>query len=165
MLLKENRRYPFDRENLKVRTEVALSATLNSITAAANGGGGEVDLTSANHGLAPGDLIDITGTTSYNGTDLIVAGIIDANTFSVTDTFVADETGNWAYASNWNNKEIFKGHALPGKADDTAGWQIYKNQFDIAGNATNRNFAQHNGVEVHDFVFIWDNRKTLLYGV
>jgi hypothetical protein len=63
------------------------------ITAAADGGGGEVDLTSTAHGLTTGDEVTITETTDYNGTFTVT--VIDANTFSITDTWVDSQTGKW----------------------------------------------------------------------
>ena len=65
-----------------------------SITAFADGGSGQVTVTSANHGLHDNDSVTITGTTNYNGTFTITN--TDTNTFEITDTWVSDDaTGTW----------------------------------------------------------------------
>ena len=73
---------------------IILNPRTGSITAFADGGGGQVTVTSAAHGLILGDLVTITGTTSYNGSFTVAA--ITANTFEITDTWLADDaTGSW----------------------------------------------------------------------
>lgn len=65
-----------------------------AITAFADGGGGQVVVTSAGHSLANGDAVTIAGTTSYNGNFTVSA--VTTDTFQITDTFVADDaTGTW----------------------------------------------------------------------
>jgi len=65
-----------------------------SITAFADAGGGDVTVTSANHGLSSGTLVTISGTTNYNGTFSISS--VTTNTFDITDTWVSDDgTGTW----------------------------------------------------------------------
>ena len=65
-----------------------------SITKFEDVGGTAVKATSASHGMASGDKVTITGTTSYNGTFTLTAA--DTNSFTWTDTFVADDaTGTW----------------------------------------------------------------------
>jgi PKD repeat protein len=65
----------------------------NPITAFADAGGGNVTVTSANT-LAPGAIIVISGTTSYNGTFTVVSAT--ATDFTITAPFVADDaTGVW----------------------------------------------------------------------
>lgn len=64
-----------------------------AITAFSNAGGGTVTVTSPNT-LAPGAIIVISGTTSYNGTFTVVSAT--ATTFTITAAFVADDaTGVW----------------------------------------------------------------------
>jgi len=64
-----------------------------SITAVADLGGGEISITSARHLLSTGDSVTQSGTTSYNDTYTVT--VIDGDTYKVTETFVADETGTW----------------------------------------------------------------------
>lgn len=163
MIMAEQRLLPFDRDNMKLRYDVVTAATV-SITAVADGGGGEIDITSAGHGLLVNDLIDITGSTDYDGTGLLVVGIVSANVFSVVDTFNVTRTGDWAYAIGWANKALFTGYALPGKSVAESGWQITKNEYDVAGNLIAKNFPQRSNGEAHDFRFVWDDRKTYTYG-
>ncbi len=54
---------------------------------------GTVLVTDASHGLATGNSITIAGTTSYNGTYTVT--YVGANTFYITATWVATETGTW----------------------------------------------------------------------
>lgn len=64
------------------------------ISAFADAGGGQVTVTDTAHGLATGDIVSISGTTSYNGVFAIANSL--TNTYEITDTFVADDaTGNW----------------------------------------------------------------------
>lgn len=65
----------------------------NPITAFADAGGGNVTVTSANT-LAPGAIVVISGTTSYNGTFTVVSAT--ATNFNIAAAFVAnDATGVW----------------------------------------------------------------------
>ena len=65
-----------------------------SATAFADAGGGNITVTSATHGLTTGDYIHIWDTTSYNG--YFEVTVVDANTFTIADTYVAAETsGTW----------------------------------------------------------------------
>lgn len=67
--------------------------TGNTITAAADGGGGQVVITtSLAHGYSNGDRIVHEDTTSYNG-EFIISNVT-STTYQITDTFVATETGN-----------------------------------------------------------------------
>lgn len=64
------------------------------ITAFADGGGGQVVVTSTAHGLLDNDSVTISGTTNYNGT--FTATNVTANTFEITDTWVSDDaTGSF----------------------------------------------------------------------
>ena len=61
-----------------------------SITASSTGAGSTVVFTSASHGLAVGDRVSITGTTSYDGNHAVTAQ--DTNTFTISATnSTADE--------------------------------------------------------------------------
>jgi hypothetical protein len=62
-----------------------------SITSVANGTGGKVTVTSANHGLVNGDTATITGTENYNGNYEI--SNITTDTFDIIATWVATDTG------------------------------------------------------------------------
>ena len=65
----------------------------NPITAFANAGGGNVTVTAANT-LAPGAVIVISGTTSYNGAFTVVSA--NTTTFTIPALFVAnDVAGAW----------------------------------------------------------------------
>lgn len=74
------------------------SAKAGSITAFANAGGGEVTVTSAAHGLANGNIVEILGTTSYNG--IFTIQDVTTNTFNIVAAFVADDaTGTWSHGA------------------------------------------------------------------
>ena len=65
-----------------------------SITAFADGGSGQVIVTSASHNLTNGDSVTISGTTNYNGT--FTVSNKTTNTFEITDSWVSDDaTGSW----------------------------------------------------------------------
>jgi hypothetical protein len=70
------------------------NATDNAITAFADAWWWQVTVTNTAHWLSNGDRVFIKWTTSYNG-DFIIANVT-ANTFEITDTFVADDaTWEW----------------------------------------------------------------------
>lgn len=72
------------------------SLTTGTITAVADYSAtvaGTVLVTDAAHGLATGNTITIAGTTNYNGTFSIT--YVSVDTFYITETFVASETGTW----------------------------------------------------------------------
>jgi len=60
-----------------------------SISQFSDGGGGQVTVTDANHGLHDNDSITISGTTNYNGTYTITN--TTTNTFEITATFNGDD--------------------------------------------------------------------------
>lgn len=71
-----------------------VSAT-GSITAYADAGGGQVDVTSVGHGLSDGMTVTISGTTNYNGTFEIV--FVSVDNFEIAATWNGDDaTGDWA---------------------------------------------------------------------
>jgi len=77
------------------------SDSSGSITVIADAGGGSLTMTSAAHGLAVGNIITITGTTSYNGIFTLTA--VATNTFTFVGTFVAnDATGTWTQGNELN---------------------------------------------------------------
>ena len=77
-----------------------------SITAVADAGSGDITVTtSVVHPLYAGDSVTISGTTSYNGTYIVVTRA-STTTFTVTAAFVADETGTaagWVSGKNLND--------------------------------------------------------------
>lgn len=75
-----------------------------AITAFADGGGGQVIVTSNAHGRSNGMVVNITDTTNYNGTYAISA--VTANTYEITATWVATETGNWNQFISANHAEL-----------------------------------------------------------
>ena len=56
-----------------------------NLTASSTGAGAVVDFTSASHGLAVGDRVVISGTTSYDGNHAVTV-VADANTFRIAAT-------------------------------------------------------------------------------
>lgn len=75
------------------------AVTSGSITAVVNGFGGTILVTSPSHGLQTGDIIDISGTVSYNGTNYNVT-VISSDVFRVSVVFVSSQTGSWAKAAS-----------------------------------------------------------------
>ena len=96
---------------ITANTATTITGTLSgaptgSITAFADAGGGEVTVTSAGHSVVNGNVVTITGTTSYNGT--FVASAVTTNTFDITDTWVAnDATGTFAGDNDWDVGDAF----------------------------------------------------------
>jgi len=73
---------------------IPMGGHWGSITVWATVGGTASKATSASHGLSAGQIISISGTTSYNGLWTISA--VDATTFTIPANFVAnDATGTW----------------------------------------------------------------------
>jgi len=65
-----------------------------SISAFGDAGSGVINVSSVGHGLITGNRVTISGTTSYNGDHDIIR--VNANLFTIVDTFVATETGTFA---------------------------------------------------------------------
>lgn len=75
-----------------------LVSKKGDITAFSDAGGGQVTVTSNQHGLNDGDLVTITNTTNYNGSFTI--SVVTGNNFQITATFLGDDaTGNWTALS------------------------------------------------------------------
>lgn len=77
-----------------------VDASYSTITAIADAGGGNIEVTSAGHGLSNGDEIAICGTTSYNtvtdNEQSVTVANVTTDTFEVPGIFVADDaTGYW----------------------------------------------------------------------
>lgn len=81
------------------QTWTDTAADGGTISAAADGGGGEVDFTtSAAHGLQVGDRVTLSGfdpAVTYNASFTVV-GVADTTHFSVTLAWDQDDTGTWA---------------------------------------------------------------------
>jgi hypothetical protein len=82
-----------------------------SITSVADAGSGNITVTtSAQHPLYDGDVVTISGTTSYNGTYSVVSRASNT-TFTVTAAFVATETGTaTGYVSGKNSDNFSANH-------------------------------------------------------
>lgn len=53
-----------------------------------------IQVYSASHGLSNGEKVTISGTTDYDGTELVVSNA-SLNTFTTTGTFTTSQTGTW----------------------------------------------------------------------
>ena len=94
-----------------------------SITAFANGGGGQVVVTATNT-LQENQTVVISGTTNYNGT--FTATSVTGSNFEITDTWVSDDgTGTWVSVR-------FDETSRSGNVDD----YFYQNVYVNYGNAT-----------------------------
>ncbi len=93
---------PLDNEEYNNQNELLhyQEASAGTITAFADGGSGQVTVTDATHGLSENDRVTISGTTNYNGTFKVTN--VTTNTFEITDTWVATDTGSWvSYTRVW----------------------------------------------------------------
>jgi hypothetical protein len=82
--------------------------TPTNITAFADYSGtvtGTVSVTSTSHGIETGDYVTIAGTTNYNGT--YAATKIDANTYYITATWVADDGTGTSTETAYNQFLVF----------------------------------------------------------
>ena len=68
---------------------VSSAITSKSITAFADAGGGNVQVTSAAHGFSDDDIVTVSGTTNYDGTYHVQNSA--TNTFEITATWVSDD--------------------------------------------------------------------------
>ncbi len=78
---------------LGVRALRDLNPTGATITAFADAGGGQITVTSNGHGRSNGEDVIIRGTTNYD--DSYTISNVATNTFEITDTWVATDTGHW----------------------------------------------------------------------
>lgn len=70
------------------------SLSTGSITAFADGGDNDTEVTSASHLLSNGAIVEISGTTNYDG--IYTINTVTANTFVIETAFVSDDaTGTW----------------------------------------------------------------------
>ena len=82
--------------SIDVTTNAAIVhfAGVGTISAQANGGSGLVNHTDTGHTLKVGEIVEITGTTSYNGTFGVKNVYVDS--FDLEQTWVANDTaGQW----------------------------------------------------------------------
>jgi hypothetical protein len=111
----------------RVNKYVTSPSTNISITVFADAGSGEVTVTAASHGFETGDIVTISGTTSYNGTFYITK--VNANSFKITDTWVADDgtgTASQEYFTDiTKNKIRFKHASKQNWTDATAADVVY----------------------------------------
>jgi hypothetical protein len=76
-------------QELKPKIEVYDYSRKRNITQFADAGGGNVRVTSADHGFDNGNDVTISGTTNYNGAFTVANRTAD--TFTIVDTWVADD--------------------------------------------------------------------------
>jgi hypothetical protein len=70
------------------------SGSEGTISAFADGGGGEVTVTSGTHGLTEGDYVTIVATTNYNGAYKVISA--NTNDFNILATWAGDDgAGDW----------------------------------------------------------------------
>ena len=79
-----------------------------NITATSTSAGAFVDITSASHGLAVGDRVEISGTTTYDGNQTVTV-VSDANTFRVA---VTNSTSNEGASSGVTWTSLFIDNGL-----------------------------------------------------
>lgn len=86
---------PLDTEKINDQDEILLFQALSNgvIASAAEVVVGETVFTDVAHALVTGDVITIAGTTSYNSEYSVT--VLTVDTFSIVETFVADESGTW----------------------------------------------------------------------
>jgi len=77
-------------------TVTDYDSTEGSITAFADGTDtGVTTKVTSTHALSNGDVVTISGTTSYDGT-FVISGVISTTSFEITNAYVADDaTGTW----------------------------------------------------------------------
>lgn len=110
-----------------------------AITQFATGGGNDVIVTSANHGLTNGETVVISGTTNYNGPFLVSSVATNTFEFNIAGGFVGDEA-----PATWVKQQNIGGffNATPGNNPVTvtavANQLVNGQQVDISG-TTNYN--------------------------
>lgn len=70
-----------------------------SISAIADGGGGEITVTAAGHGLSAGEIVSLVGDTGYD--ELYEVQSVDGNDFNVTAVYSATGTGTYIRGINF----------------------------------------------------------------
>lgn len=92
-----------------------------SITVFADAGGGEVTVTSADHGNAADNIIEITETTNYDGIYTIQS--VTTDTFNIIATWVSDDaTGSWTQGIELNEYQWQDPHDFDGLATTASYW-------------------------------------------
>jgi hypothetical protein len=132
-----------------------------SITAVADAGGGDITLTtSAQHPLYAGDSVTISGTTSYDGTYIVVTRASNT-TFTVTAAFVATETGTAAGYVSGKNLDSMAANVQTG-VDSLAS---VSGQYPLVAltRAQNRTIAANNGTGWHQLDFALWSAIQMLY--
>lgn len=81
-----------------------LDPTERIITVFADAGGGQVTVTSTGHGLSNGDTVYISGTTNYDGTEVI--SNVAADTFEITHSWDGDDAAGFVTPSYEANKNM-----------------------------------------------------------
>lgn len=152
-----------------------LSAT---ITAIADAGGGDITVTTSSaHGLSVGDYISITGTSNNDGIFQVLT-VPTTTTFTVTDTFVATDTGTvhrgtgvkvdmrGDFDVQWNFSLSSAGN------NQTLEFTVFKNTTEVPGIKTERKFTTGTdvgsmsggdiayNVEVGDVIWVAVQNKT-----
>lgn len=67
----------------------------SSSAACTDGGAGEVNVESTEHGLVVGMTVTISGTTDYDG-DVVVTDVTDNDNFKFSDTYTSDQAGEFS---------------------------------------------------------------------
>ena len=111
------------------------AGSTGAITAFADATGGQVTVSSTTHGLSNGDIISISGTTSYNG--VFTVDNVAASTYEITDTWVADDG-----ASTWHEGDKF--------TLDTSASGVYSMSFHLSGFSAGSNVTHSFAVYKND---------------
>lgn len=90
------------KQSIDVVEQYNYAKPSGSITAVADAGGGDIRISASAHGFVVGQQVTISDTTSYDGV-YNITNINDVNTFDVTATFVATETGSYSGALTANH--------------------------------------------------------------
>jgi hypothetical protein len=119
-----------------------------SFTAVADYSGtvaGTVLITDVGHGLSTGDILTIHNTTNYNGVFEIT--VVDPDSYYITDTYVATETGDWA-AGDYLRCDVagvymatFHATAFAAAANTQFKFELFKNTTELNNIAASRMFS------------------------
>ncbi len=81
-------------DNLQIKGEVfVFDKSKVNITSIINPGGGQIKISASGNDYKEGDIINITGTTDYNGIHIIDSIFLINEDFLVTATFTTNQTG------------------------------------------------------------------------